>query len=165
MFAIRERRNRLSLSASVAAVVVIAGVTDAAIRAVGWNQPPGEIWPDFAPRGRAIGLIWVGLFGGMGAAHWLVARSARSGAARSADAIAVLIAACLSYPFYTHFIHGHATELAGNVVTFVLATGIAIRTRHHSRLGAVLIGVVAAWIVFATVLVLALIRLNGWGTT
>jgi tryptophan-rich sensory protein len=101
----------------------------------------------------------------MGAARWLVTRSARVGSAQNPQYIGVLIATCLAYPFYTHLIRGHVTELVGNLVSLTLATGVAVRIWSDSRVGAVLIGLVAAWIVFATVLVFALVRLNGWPTT
>lgn len=159
-----NRGSRLSLFANVAGVVVIAGATDAALRALDWNQPRGEIWPSFAPRGAAIGLIWVVLFAGMGAARALVARSPRVSSARNAELIVALILTCLAYPFFTHFSPGHLTELLGNIASFALATVTAIRIRRDSRIAALLVGLVAAWIAFATVLVFALVKLNGWAT-
>jgi tryptophan-rich sensory protein len=164
MIGIRSRASRWNAVANIAVVVLIAGATDAALRALGWNQPRGEIWPDFAPRGGTIGLIWVVLFACMGAARRLVAGSSSPRSSLHAKLIVILIASCLAYPFYTHFIHGHLTELIGNAVSFTIATFAAIRSWGDSRIAALLIGLVAAWIVFATVLVFALVRLNGWGT-
>ncbi len=99
MIGIRRRANRLSLVASVVSVVVLAAGTNAALRTLGWNQPPGEIWPAFAPRGAIIGVVWIVLFACMGAAHWIVARSGTIEAVRNARRIALLIAVCLAYPF------------------------------------------------------------------
>lgn len=164
MIGVAERGSRASLLVHIVVPVLIAGATDALLRSLGWNQPAGEVWPDFAPRGGAIGAIWVVLFACMGAAGWLVARSARPGTQRRANLIGGLIVVCLAYPFYTHFIRGHGTELAGNIVSFALAATIVRRIRRDSRVAAALIGLVAAWIVFATVLVFALVRLNGWQT-
>jgi tryptophan-rich sensory protein len=161
MIGIRERGSRVHVFASIAVPVIIAGVTDATLRSLGWNQPRGEVWPDFAPRGGTIGAIWVVLFACMGAARYLVARS---GSGRDAASIIALIATCLAYPFYTHLLHGHLTELIGNLVSLTLATAIAIRIWNDSRIATLLIALVAAWIVFATVLVFALVRLNGWST-
>ncbi len=165
MVRLQKRGSRQTLIATIVLVVLVAGATDAIIRALGWNQPPGELWPSFAPRGAVIGAIWVVLFGCMGGAAWLAGQrqSSRPADAANVRLIASLMIACLAYPFYTHFVPGHRTELAGNVVTFALAGTIASRLWDRSRTAALLVGLVAAWIVFATVLVFALAGLNGWG--
>ncbi len=158
------RGGRAQLLLNVAVTVALAGVTDTLIRALGWNQPRGEAWPSFAPRGGTIGAIWVVLFAGMGAARRLVATSGFAGAQSRARFITGLIAVCLAYPFYTHFIHGHQIELIGNVGSFALAVTIVVQVRRDSVLAASFIGLTAAWIAAATVLVFALVRLNGWAT-
>ncbi len=114
-------------------------------------------WPGFAPHGAAIGAIWVLLFAAMGAARFLAPRA-------QARAVTGLIVLCLAYPFYTHLLRGHATELAGNIVTFVYATWLIGRLRASAPAAALLVGIVALWIAFATVLVVALVQLNGWAT-
>lgn len=162
MLAIRRRGSPANLVAGIVVVVLIAGFTDTLLRTLGWNQPPHEMWPDFAPRGGVIGAIWVGLFACMGTARWLVTRSGTAAGARNAAFITGLIALCLAYPFYTHVIAGHRIELAGNVVSLAFALIVATRIWSNSRLAALLIALVAAWIVFATALVFALARLNGW---
>ncbi len=91
----------------------------------------------------------------MGAALWL---------ATSRRAIVGLIALCLAYPFYTHVIGNHATELIGNLITFVYCAWLITVVRSESRLAALLIAAVAAWIIFATALVIGLVQLNGWAT-
>lgn len=75
--------------------------------------------------------------------------------------VVALAALCLAYPFYTHFVGGHAIELAGNIATFAVAVGLAVRIRGD-LLATACIACVAAWVAFATVLVVALVRLNGW---
>lgn len=99
----------------------------------------------------------------MGAALWIVARARDSDSRFATRAIFGLIGLCLAYPFYTHVVGGHAIQLAGNVVTFAVAATIVVRLRER-RLAAVFIGAVAAWVGFATVLVFALVSLNGWST-
>jgi tryptophan-rich sensory protein len=89
-------------------------------------------------------------------------RTGSAAGRRQAAFITVLIAMCLAYPFYTHFIPGHRTELAGNILSLAFALTVMARVWPESRLAALLVGLVAAWIVFATVLVFALARLNGW---
>lgn len=140
-------------------------MTNAALAAFGLNRRDAEIWPSFAPPGHSIGIIWIALFALMGASRWLVVRGHGSASVADARWVTTLIALCLAYPFYTHFIGGHAIELIGNVVTFAVAATLAIRLRARAQtLAAAFVGVVAAWVAFATVLVFALVKLNGWHT-
>jgi len=150
--------ERRGLIGSIAASVVAAVVVNGSLAALHLNAPPPARWPAFAPPGPAIGIIWVLLFAAMGAAAWY-ARHARLG-----RAVVGLLVLCLAYPFYTHAIPGHATELAGNIVSFVYAGWLIVRLRRHAPLAAVLIGLVALWIAFATALVFGLVSLNGWST-
>ncbi len=96
----------------------------------------------------------------MGVARWSIVRVDR-GASRESRALVGLIALCLAYPFYTHVFGGHAIELAGNLVTFAVASSLAFAMRRD-RLACALVATVALWVAFATVLVGALVRLNGW---
>lgn len=156
--------NRYGVLASIVVTLLLAVVTNGILATFGLNRPATERWPSFAPPGPAIGAIWVVLFAGMGAARGLALTATSAVARTDARAIAGLIVGCLAYPFYTHFIGGHATELIGNVVTFGYAVWLTLRLRLRTPLAAALIGIVAGWVAFATVLVLALIELNGWGT-
>jgi tryptophan-rich sensory protein len=152
------------LLASIFVTVVVAGLFFGILGALHLNAPVPEHWPSFAPPGPIIGIIWIALFAAMGAARYLAATSGRTSAPTDAWAVVGLLALCLAYPLYTHLIPGHATELAGNAISFVYALWLAARLRGPSLLAASFVGVVAAWIVFATVLVFALIQLNGWAT-
>jgi len=146
--------DRRRLVVTILVTVAVAAITNGALAAFGLNRPNNQLWPSFAPPGATIGLVWIVLFAGMGAALALTAQK---------RAVAGLIALCLAYPFYTHVLGGHLTELIGNVVTFGYAGWLIVRLRLDSPLGAFFIACVAAWIAFATVLVFALARLNGWG--
>ena len=152
---IASQNRRANLGVPIAVTVAVAAVTNGALAAFGLNQPGTQHWPSFAPQGPAIGMIWIVLFAGMGAAWGLV---------RSRRAVTVLITLCLAYPFYTHAIGGRLIELLGNIVTFVYAAWLIARLRSESRAAAMLIGCVAAWIAFATALVIGLVQLNGWAT-
>ena len=146
------------------AAVAIAVVANGMLASFGLaRRPPHEIWPAFAPPGPMIGAIWVVLFAAMGAARWAVLRHRGSHAKSDARSIVALIALALAYPFYTHFVGGYAIEFAGNIVTFVVASVIVMRCRD-TIVAAVCVGAVAVWIGFATVLVGALVALNGWYT-
>jgi len=144
-----------SLVVAIVTTVAVAAVTNGALQYFGINQPAGERWPAFAPRGFVIGMVWIALFAGMGAAYWF---------ASSKRAVIGLIMLCLAYPFYTHVIGNHATELSGNIITFVYAVWLIAVLWRESRPAALLIGCVAAWVVFATALVIGLVQLNGWAT-
>ena len=117
----RAKIDRRGLATSIIVTVAIAAVTNGALAAFGLNRPSNQIWPSFAPPGPAIGVIWIVLFAGMGAAFWLAPTRRR--------AIAGLIVLCLAYPFYTHMIGGHLTEFVGNIVTFAYAIWLAIEVR------------------------------------
>ncbi len=147
------RRGRVA--ASIAITVAIAAITNGALAIFGLNQPASQHWPAFAPRGPVIGLVWIGLFAAMGAAFAL---------ARSKGAVATLVAICLAFPFYTHAVGGHAIELIGNLVTLAYALWLIVRLRSESSAAALFVGFVAAWLIFATALVLGLVQLNGWST-
>ncbi len=143
------------LGLPIVVTVAIAAVTNGALAVFKLNQPAPERWPSFAPQGPVIGVVWIALFAGMGAAY---------GSARSRRAVAVLIALCLAYPFYTYAIGGHGIELLGNLVTFAYALWLTMRLRSESSLASILVGCVAVWIAFATALVIGLVQLNGWAT-
>ena len=148
----------------MAVALAIAVVVNGTLASFGLaRRPAHEIWPAFAPPGPAIGAIWVVLFAAMGSARWAILRHRGSHAKSDARSIVALIALALAYPFYTHFVGGYAIELAGNIVTFVVALAIVIRCRD-TIVAAVCVGAVAVWIGFATVLVGALVALNGWST-
>lgn|GEM_PF-1059417 len=151
----RRPADRRSLVVAIMTTVAVAAVTNGALQHFGINQPAGERWPAFAPRGFVIGMVWIALFAGMGTAYWFSA---------SKRAVLGLIMLCLAYPFYTHIIGNHATELIGNIVTFAYAIWLITVLRKESRIAALLIGCVAAWVVFATALVIGLVQLNGWAT-
>lgn len=141
---------------TIVATVAIAAITNGLLAVFHLNQTHNRFWPSFAPPGATIGVIWIVLFAGMGAALWLAPKR---------RAVAVLIALCLAYPFYTHALGGHLIELIGNLVTLAYATGLALALRRAAPLAATFVAAVAAWIVFATILVLGLVQLNGWATS
>ena len=146
--------DRRRLIVTIVLTVAIAALTNGALAAFGFNPPNSQIWPTFAPPGATIAIVWIVLFAGMGAALTLAAER---------RAVAVLIVMCLAYPFYTHLFRNHLTELIGNGFTLAYALWLIQRVRLQAPLAAIFIACVAAWIVFATVLVFALARLNGWG--
>jgi tryptophan-rich sensory protein len=160
-----DRTNRRSLGLNIIATLAVAVATNGALAAFGLNRPAAEHWPAFAPPGHSIGAVWVVLFAGMGAARGLAHEIDTRRGTTLARAVTGLICLCLAYPFYTHAIGGHLTELIGNLITLGYATWLVVQLRRTSIVAAALIGLVAGWVTFATVLVVALVQLNGWATS
>jgi tryptophan-rich sensory protein len=157
-----ERVARGPLLASIGITVALAAILYGAIAAFGLNRSLPQLWPSFAPPRATIGGIWVMLFAAMGAARYLAATSGASSSQADANGIVGLMLLCLAYPLYTHALRGHATELAGNVVTLSYAAMLIARLRVPAPIAAWLVGLVAVWIAFATALVFGLVQLNGW---
>lgn len=145
--------SRRQILTAIAMSVGIAALTNGLLAALGLNRPRTGAWPAFAPPGPIIGIVWIALFAGMGAAYALVPQK---------RAVAALIVLCLAYPFYTHVAGTHLSELAGNVVTFVYAVWLMLTLRARSTAATLLVAAVAAWIAFATALVVALGNADGW---
>ena len=138
---------------AIAVSVGIAALTNGLLASFGLNAVRSPHWPAFAPPGPIIGVVWIALFAGMGAAYARVPQK---------RAVAGLIALCLAYPFYTHLAGGHLAELAGNVATFAYAVWLMAKLRAVSPVATLLVAAVAAWIAFATALVVALGNADGW---
>jgi len=160
----RERVAGGPLLVSIAVTVAVAAMLYGAIAAFGLNKTVPQRWPSFAPPRAAIGGIWVILFAAIGAARYLAAKSKAASSRGDAKGVVGLMLLCLAYPLYTHAVAGHATELAGNVVSLAYAAWLIARLRAPAPIAAWLVGLVAVWIVFATALVFGLIQLNGWAT-
>jgi tryptophan-rich sensory protein len=160
----RERVARGPLLASICASVAVAAILYGVIAALGLNTTLPQHWPNFAPPRATIGGIWVVLFAAMGAARYLAATSGAESERADAKGVVGLMLLCLAYPLYTHAVRGHATELVGNVISLAYAAWLIARLRAPAPGAAWLVGLVAVWIAFATVLVFGLIQLNGWAT-
>jgi tryptophan-rich sensory protein len=92
----------------------------------------------------------------MGASRWQIARADPA----KASWLSVLIAACLAYPFYTLGLQDRSVGLGGIVATFIFAAITALRVRKSSPKAALLLLPLLAWLCFAFVLVITVLRLN-----
>jgi tryptophan-rich sensory protein len=52
--------------------------------------------------------------------------------------------------------------LIGNVLILLLADWVIVKVRNISKRATAIVALVVAWVIFATVLLLRLIQLNGW---
>jgi tryptophan-rich sensory protein len=152
------RADRRAFFANVVVTLAAAVVLNGLIAGFGLNATTPQRWPSFAPPGAAIGGIWIVLFAALGVARGI---ASRIGEARAVTGLIVL---CLAYPLYTHALRGHATELAGNIISFAYAAWLIARLRDRAPVAALLVAAVAVWIAFATALVFGLVELNGWAT-
>ena len=159
---IANRPDSAGLMANIAFAVGAAAITNILIFALGWNsgaQP--DLRPAISPPGYVIGIIWIVLFGLMGAARWFVVRQQSGVPGSNSKLILVLIAFCLAYPFYTQGLDNRAIGLIGNFLTFALAAWIFFRVRPENREAASLILPVLIWVGYATAIIIRSIQLNG----
>jgi tryptophan-rich sensory protein len=111
----------------------------------------------FAPPGWVIGVVWTFLFAGLGVARWLVG-NADDGRVPSSQWVFLFLLFCLAYPVYTSTLRSLTAGLAGNVATILAALWVAYRIRRASRVASSLVLAVAAWVSFATILVIEQLR-------
>ena len=129
----------------VAACIVMNGL----IFAMGW-QDQSASGRGLLPPGWVIGLVWIGLFAGLGFAYWRLGRHGlHDGHGR--QWILWLAAWCLAYPLYTAGLSSRSLSLAGNVATIALALVLAVWLWPHERTSAALVASIAVWVAYATV--------------
>jgi tryptophan-rich sensory protein len=127
--------------------------------AAAWSQTLAE--PGWAPPGRVIGAVWVGLFALMAIAAWLVDRSDEPG--RRFDARAGVIAWWLVCMSWTGLYFGLQTVANGFYVTvaaFVLGLPVIALTVRASPAAALLLLPLQGWLAFALALSWRVWRLN-----
>ena len=111
----------------------------------------------FEPPGWVIGLVWTLLFAGLGLSRWLVIEDCE-GRTRSTDWVFFLLLFCAAYPLYTLGLRSLLLGLIGNAATCVLACWVANRVRRRSATATLLISSVAAWVTFASLLIVEQLR-------
>lgn len=153
MTALPNRPTPSGLAANVALAVGLVLALNGLVFAFGWEGGgDGASSLRVELPGWFVGLVWTLLFAGLGAARWLVTRAPTVDADRGARLVVVLLAVCALYPFYALASTSRVPGLIGNLVTIALAVWTARRIRASSGLAAALVGLVAAWVVFATVI-------------
>jgi tryptophan-rich sensory protein len=151
MEAVRPPSHPVShVVAGAAAAIALSVAINALVFGLGWNDSADSGAPGWAPPGWVVGAIWVVLFGLMGAARQL---ADRGGPRTWIDA---LVVACAAYPLYTGGLEGEAVGLVGNLVTLVLALGVAwsLVRRGEPHVAGLLVPLLA-WLSFAAVLTAA----------
>ena len=153
--------DRRGLLANVGLALLTVIVVNGMIFGFGWNQSTDTpIEPSFAPPGWVIGSIWLALFMGMGAARWLLVRRSQQNGVTGARLVVLLMAACLIYPFYTIAPDSTFAGLIGNLLTLLVAAGVAWYTWRISTRATALVLAVAVWLSFAAFLTVRILQLN-----
>jgi tryptophan-rich sensory protein len=101
--------------------------------------------------GWTIGLVWTGLFAGLGVVRGVMQTDGSPRAPRAAWAVLTLLIACAAYPFYTLGLHNEIIGLFGNIITLCLSIWAAVQVGRVRRLGAIAPLAVIGWLTFATV--------------
>jgi translocator protein len=153
-----------NIVASVLSVLAINGI----IFGLKWsdiNNVPlldNTVLPAFTPPGYAIGMVWTALFTLMGTARWQLNKIHSPQRNYHQQLIVFLILFCLAYPLYSLAINSRLGGLLGNFGTIGLALFVAANIRTSSKLAALLILPVVAWVTYATVILVAVIQARGW---
>lgn len=134
----------LPMAAYIAACLVMNGL----IFAMGW-QDQSTAGRGLLPPGWVIGLVWVGLFGGLGLAHARLTRRHDGGRARRR--IIWLAAWCLAYPLYTLGLSSRTIGLLGNLATIAFALVVAASLVRLDRASGALVALIVVWVTYATV--------------
>jgi tryptophan-rich sensory protein len=111
----------------------------------------------FEPPGWVIGLVWTFLFAGLGLARWLVAGNGER-PIKSSNLVFFLLLFCAAYPLFTLGLHSLVIGLIGNVATCAFALWVASLVRRRSSVATFLVSSVAAWVTFATLLIVEQLR-------
>jgi tryptophan-rich sensory protein len=101
--------------------------------------------------GWIIGVVWTGLFAGLGVVRGVMEADGSRAARRAGRAVLTLLAACAAYPFYTLGLNNDSIGLLGNVVTICLSVWVTIRVGAVRPVGVIAPLAVAGWVLFATV--------------
>ncbi len=156
------------LIANIAACVGCTLIVNGLIFGLGWSSldKPAlldpTVVPKLTPPGYAFGIIWTLLFTCMGTARWLLGKSGDLLGAQHQQLMVVLITFCLIQPFYSTAIGSRLGGLIGTVGAVFLAAFTVLNIRQSSEVAAWLVLPVAIWTMYASLLLIAVIRSRGW---
>lgn len=102
-----------------------------------------------------VPFVWVGLFGALGAAYWLVSQTPHGPGAEAA-AILLLLALCIFYPILSSGFDFVPFAILGNAIVICCALVCAMLCWPVSPLAARFVGLIAIWVGLATVSLVAL---------
>jgi AraC family transcriptional regulator len=118
--------------------------------------------PQLTPPGYAFGIIWTLLFICMGTARWLLGKSGDLLGAQHQQLMVILIIFCLIQPFYSTAIGSRLGGLIGTVGAVFIAAVTVLNIRQSSEVAAWLVLPVVIWTMYASLLLIAVIRSRDW---
>jgi translocator protein len=164
MFSLLNRTDRLGLISNLVTFTLLALISNGIIFALNWSlsSDSNELQPLWAPPGWAIGVVWLLLLAALGVARWFII--VREGKSRASGAgwVTGLAVFCCFYPFWTLAFDSRFMGLIGNMLTLLLSGWVMVKVRNISKRATAIVVLVIAWVIFATVLLVRLIQLNGW---
>ena len=132
-----------ALVVSVLLIFFLPGGHDSIDETLPGTGPIGELISEIVP------IVWVALFGGLGAGYWLVA-AGQDRLSPAGLAVIGLVVLCMVYPILASGTANPVWAILGNLVTIVSAVITARVCWPRSRLGAVFPALVVAWVGIAT---------------
>ena len=153
------------LACGLGAAALASAVSAVLVFGAGPEEPAdvGLALAQAGPIGRlvayVVAFVWVGLFAALGIAFWYVTQARRPFGA-AGWAILALTAHCAVYPLYMVGVTSPEIAIAGNVATMLGASFAAGLAWPRSRVAALLVLSVVAWIALATWGLLAVLAGN-----
>lgn len=118
--------------------------------------PIDQTGPVGAVIAAVVPFVWLFLYAGMGTTFWLLAVQERRMSGR-AWLVVALVLLCVAYPAYTGSLNQPIIALVGNAVVVAVAATAVLSIWPLSKLGAGLLVPVIAWVLLASVALVALI--------
>jgi translocator protein len=154
-----------NIIASVGGTTIINGL----IFGLGWSSVDkpalldSTVLPAFTPPGYAFGIIWTVLFALMGTARWFVGKGTDLIVAQQhQQLVLILIVFCLVQPLYSTAINSRFGGILGTVGAVILSVFTLLTIRNSSEVAALLVIPVSIWTIYASFLLIAVIRSRGW---
>lgn len=154
-----------NIMASVGGTTIINGL----IFGLGWSsidKPAlldSTVLPALTPPGYAFGIIWTVLFALMGTARWFVGKGADIMASQQhQQLILILIVFCLAQPIYSTAINSRLGGVIGTVGAVILSAFTVLTIYNSSGIAALLVLPVVIWTMYASFLLIAVVRSRGW---
>lgn len=110
----------LSLWLNALIPILLAGVTNGIIYALGWNDKQRNTMKksEFIPPGWVIAIVWTFILALLGVVNHLALSSQDY---VSFSMVCLIMASCIAYPFYTNGLSNDRVALYGNVSTMFLS--------------------------------------------
>ncbi|MCU0527766.1 MAG: tryptophan-rich sensory protein [Elainella sp. Prado103] len=168
MFSLLNRTDHLGLFSNIVFFALLAFISNVITFALNWNSNSNtELQPVWAPPGWAIGGVWLVLLAALGAARWFTVmqeKNVREKKIRVSGSswVTGLAVFCCLYPFWTLAFDSRVMGLIGNGLTLLLAGWVTVKVSQVSGWATVIVVVLVTWVIFATLLLIRLVQLNGW---